>query len=570
MTSIVGGQVIVLASHPTWTSAQRYAAERLEAMSRHPSSLAKRCARSVPAVGEITARPATHDVSKAPWLRGLVVLLAAALMLLAEPPSMAFADNGRQQAKPEERAADLIRPSVMYLAGEGYGLVRLPNGEVLSQFGRGSSMPFLATWNCTAFVVNPDGWAATAGHCVDPASAKLLILKRAANEYRSQYPDAPQSSEPAETLDWLQKNAIVEGDAPGQGPHVTFKVMSGTGAKVAAKLPASVIDFRPLGEGDVAVLKIAKPNLPSSELGADADVTIGTPILAVGFPESTQNITGPSLDPTYKSGKISKKSIMGPSPEYEIDAAMTKGMSGGPTIGLNGKVVGVNSFAPAGETQPFNFIAPADGLAALLAARGVKPTLGPADLSYRRGLKNFYSGRYTDAIGEFDQALAMSPGYPGLDDLRASAVNLRQQYGDTPPLSGTVLWWYLVITVISVVGVSAGLTLLVLKRYPPPIHSTAASRTPVPPVGQPAVQCVNAKSTDMQAVTPAEERSATEVADDTSGIQSLRLIPTQPNANEPHFCAHCGAEHHPAERFCPNCGQRINRPKTARETGLIS
>lgn len=472
-----------------------------------------------------------------------MVLLAAALMLLAEPPGAAFADNGHQQAKPEERAADLIRPSVMYLAGEGYGLVRLPNGEILSQFGRGSSMPFLATWNCTAFVVNPDGWVATAGHCVDPASAKLLILKRAANEYRSQYPDAPESHEPAETLDWLQKNATVEGDAPGQGPHVSFKVISGTGAKLGMKLPASVVDFHSLGEGDVAVLKVAKRNLPSSELGADADVTIGTPILVVGFPESTQNITGPSLDPTYKSGKVSKKSIVGPIPEYEIDAAMTEGMSGGPTIGLNGKVVGVNSFAPAGETQPFNFIAPADGLTALLAARGVKPMLGPADLSYRRGLRNFYSGRYTDAIDEFDQTLAMSPGYPGLDDLRTSAVNLRQQYGDTSPLSGAVLWWYLAISIGSVVAVGAGLTWLILKMLSRPLHS-------------------NARSTGKSAVTPEEKISLTDVAGDTSGTQSLRLIPSQRSgANEPHFCAHCGAEHHPAERFCPNCGQEVERPK---------
>ncbi len=498
------------------------------------------------------ACPAIHEGSNAPWYRRLLVLLPAALMLLAAPPGMAFADNGRQQAKPEERAADLIRPSVMYLAGEGYGLVRLPNGEVLSQFGRGSSMPFLATWNCTAFVVNPDGWVATAGHCVDPASAKLLILKRAANEYISQYPDAPESREPAETLDWLQKNAIVEGDAPGQGPHVSFKVMYGTGAKLTAKLPANVVDFRPLGEGDAAVLKVAKPNLPSSELGADADVTIGTPILAVGFPESTQTITGPSLDPTYKSGTISKKSTMGPSPAYEIDAAMTEGMSGGPTIGLDGKVVGVNSFAPAGETQPFNFIAPADGLAALLAARGVKPALGPADLSYRRGLKYFYSGRYSDAIGEFDQALAMSPGYPGLDDLRTSAVNLRQQFGDTSPLSGAALWWYLLISVVSVVGVSAAPTWLVLKIVSRPLHS-------------------NAGSTAEPAVTSAEEISVTDVPGDSSGVQSLRLLPSQQSdANQPHFCANCGAEHHPAERFCPNCGQRITLSKSARGTGLIS
>lgn len=453
-----------------------------------------------------------------------MALSAVALMLWAGAPAMAAADSGHPQAKPEERAAALIRPSIMYLAGEGYGLVRLPDGEVLSQFGRGSSMPFLATWNCTAFVVNPDGWVATAGHCVDPASATLLILKRAAVEYQSEFPDAPESSDPATTLEWLQKNARVEGDTPGQGPHVSVTLMSGTGTKLADKVVANVVDFRPLGKGDAALLKVAKRNLPSSELATDADVTIGTPVLAVGFPESTQSVTGASLDPTYKSGKVNKKSIAGSNPAYEIDAALTEGMSGGPTIGLDGKVVGLNSFAPAGETQPFNFIAPADGIAAILVSKGVKPMLGPADRIYRKGLTDFYAGHYTDAINEFDQTAAMSPGYPGLDDLKTNAANLRQQYGDASLLSGRNLLWYIIISVVSVIGIGAALTFVGLKV-----------RRPAP------------------------------------DVQPLRLMPKQEwGAEEPHFCAHCGAAHHPTELFCPNCGKHIDRPAPVRGTGLIS
>ena len=456
-----------------------------------------------------------------------MVLSAVALMLWAGAPGMAAADSGHPQAKPEERAAALIRPSIMYLAGEGYGLVRLPDGEILSQFGRGTSMPFLATWNCTAFVVNPDGWVATAGHCVDPATATLLILKRAAVEYQSEFPNAPESSDSATTLEWLQKNARVEGDTPGQGPHVSITLMSGTGTKLADKVVANVVDFRPLGKGDAALLKVAKRNLPSSELATDADVTIGTPVLAVGFPESTQSVTGASLDPTYKSGKVNKKSIAGSNSAYEIDAALTQGMSGGPTIGLDGKVLGLNSFAPAGETQPFNFIAPADGVAAILASKGVKPMLGPADRIYRKGLTDFYAGHYTDAINEFDQTAAMSPGYPGLDDLKTNAANLRQQYGDASLLSGRNLLWYIIISVVSVIGLGAGLTFVGLKMRRP-LH-------------------------------PAPD------------VQPLRLMPKQEwGAEEPHFCAHCGAEHHPTERFCPNCGKHIDLPAPVRGTGLIS
>ena len=103
----------------------------------------------------------------------------------------------------------------------------------------------------------------------------------------------------------------MEGDSPGRGPEVSLTLLYGTGANIAGKVAASVVDFRPLGKGDVALLKVDKHNLPSSELATDADVSIGTSVLAVGFPESTQNITGPSLDPTNKSGKVSKKSTHG-------------------------------------------------------------------------------------------------------------------------------------------------------------------------------------------------------------------------------------------------------------------
>lgn len=457
--------------------------------------------------------------------RALALVSAAALGLLVSSPGIASADDGQPQANPEERAAAMVRPAVMYLGGQGYGGVRLPNGQILSQFGQGTNMPFIATWGCTAFVVNPDGWVATAGHCVDPESAKALILKRAAAEYISQYPDAPESRDPATALDWLRKNARVVGDSPDRGPEVGLTLLYGSGTTVTGKVPASVVDFRPLSKGDVALLKVEKHNLPSSELATDADVSIGTSVLAVGFPESTQNITGPSLDPTNKSGKVSKKSTMGSIPEYEIDAAVTEGMSGGPTVELNGKVIGVNSFAPVGEPQAFNFIAPADSLAAIMTSKGVKPTLGPADVFYRKGLTHYYAGRYTEAIDDFDQTLAMSPDYPGLLDLKTSAVNLRQRYGDVSAFSGARLLWYVAGGVALVLAAGAGTNSSVQWFL------------------------------SARKVSPAPAAEGAESGEHV-GAHELSLA-------EPHFCSNCGSEHHPAEKFCPNCGNHIDASESA-------
>jgi serine protease Do len=482
------------------------------------------------------------------WGRVLASLSVAVLAVLVAPAGIASAEGGRPQVNPQERAAALIRPAVMYLSGQTYGQVRLPDGQLLSQFGEGSNIPFTATWFCTAFVVNPDGWAATSGHCVDPENAKDLILKRAVNEYLIQFPDSPVGQNPTAIFQWLQKNATVEGDAPDRAPQVSLTLLYGAGKEVAGKLPANVVDFRPIGKGDVALLKVEKHNMPSSELAPDADVSIGTPILAVGFPESTKRITDPSLDPTNKGGTVSKKSSMGSIPEYEIDAAVTEGMSGGPTIELNGKVIGVNSFSPAGEPQAFNFVAPAGNLAALLAGKGVKPTLGPADVVYRKGLDHFYAGYYTDAIDDFDRALAMSPDYPGLVELKTKAVNLRQQYGDASVLSGAGLTWYLIGGVVLVLAVGAALTFMVVRtRWRP--YAPAKVKT-------------------LELVSDAPEATAkparTRAGIKTGAARLFGVAPARESAAaEPHYCSNCGAEHHPAEKFCPNCGKEISPDEPA-------
>jgi len=285
------------------------------------------------------------------------------------------------------------------------------------------------------------------------------------------------------------------------------------------------VDFRSLSKGDVALLKVEKHNLPSSELATDADVSIGTPILTVGFPLSTERVTGPSLDPTNKSGKVSKKSSMEGSPVYEIDAAVSEGMSGGPTIDLGGKVIGVSSFGPVGEPQAFNFVAPADSLATMLGGKGVKATLGPADVSYRRGLDRYYAGHYTDAINDFDQTLAMSPDYPGVLDLKTSAVNLRQQYGDVSVFRSSNLLRYLISGALLVLVVAGWMTFTVLRSR-------------------------------RQRLAPEEKETGT--------VKPIRIVPApQLTPSEPHYCANCGAAHHHAEKFCPNCGKKISVGESA-------
>ncbi|BBX57333.1 hypothetical protein MSHO_26780 [Mycobacterium shottsii] len=59
----------------------------------------------------------------------IFALLAVTALLVAGSPGSAYADDGRPQANPEERAAALIRPAVMYIVIGAYGWVRLPTAS---------------------------------------------------------------------------------------------------------------------------------------------------------------------------------------------------------------------------------------------------------------------------------------------------------------------------------------------------------------------------------------------------------------------------------------------------------
>ena len=94
--------------------------------------------------------------------------LAAASLTLAGP---AFADGPATSPTPSDdtpvQVAPLVQPSVVYetVSWSGYVYDRY-NHQYLR------NKPFTVTMQCTGFVVNPDGYVATAGHCVAPDGGK--------------------------------------------------------------------------------------------------------------------------------------------------------------------------------------------------------------------------------------------------------------------------------------------------------------------------------------------------------------------------------------------------------------
>ncbi|HEV7367697.1 Do family serine endopeptidase [Arenibaculum sp.] len=122
-------------------------------------------------------------------------------------------------------------------------------------------------------------------------------------------------------------------------------------------LPAKLIGTDP--KTDVALLKVEpeKP-LPHVEF-ADSDATrVGDVVVAIGNPFG--------LGGTVTAGILSARSRdinAGPYDDFlQIDAAINRGNSGGPTFDMSGKVVGINTaiFSPSGGSVGIGFAIPAN------------------------------------------------------------------------------------------------------------------------------------------------------------------------------------------------------------------
>lgn len=129
-------------------------------------------------------------------------------------------------------------------------------------------------------------------------------------------------------------------------------------------LPASVMGEDPLT--DIAVLKVARENLPTVALGRSTDLMIGEWVVALGNPYAY--LLGNS-EPSVSVGVVSGtgRNILPGGDQtglyldmIQTDAAINPGNSGGPLTNALGEVVGVNSsiFSNSGGSVGLGFAIP--------------------------------------------------------------------------------------------------------------------------------------------------------------------------------------------------------------------
>jgi S1-C subfamily serine protease len=547
------------------------------------------------------------------WLGRLAAVLLVGLVATAGTAAPALA--AQPSFTPEERAAAIVRPSVVYVGIEWEGWVRdqrdgqLWDPEPLTDLIE----PIQLAYRCTGFVVSEDGFIVTAGHCVDPGVEGVALAFYEA--IVQGYLDAGllDASGVDSALTELAENSEIEGRAADDPATRNVFVQHGvavSGINVGEAFPARVVDLSPVSAGDVALIKVDESPLPAVELAA-GEVPVGTEVLAIGYPGSADDISDSTLEPSSKDGTISNLRTDGGVPVYETSAAMTGGMSGGPVVDLDGRVIGLASRIPAAEPQAFNFATASSLIAEMLAGNGVTNQLGQTDVQYRQGLDAYFAGRYSDAIESFDAVVARIPSHQQAQEYRQRAVEQRDTSGDVGQDDGGIPGWAIVagIVVLGLLVVGGAVLALLLvargrrrKAAPPAGPAGAVAPTtplpfaPAPPAWAPPASAPPAWAPPASASAPPVSTSAppappvstsappappvsTSAPPAGGAIQGPPPAPNGPppapgmappsgpamaapapegpavaTASGAGYCGNCGAALGPEGRFCTHCG----------------
>ncbi|PRY40789.1 S1 family peptidase [Umezawaea tangerina] len=448
-----------------------------------------------------------------------VVGLCAAALLVA-PPALAA-----QPASPEELAAALARPGVVAVTVDWHGWVRDKlTGEVF-----GGTAGYEVRTHCTGVVVAPDGYVATASRCVHtgPAGGAGLLFDAAVADLAK----VGRIGDPAKARQAFADRAVAEGANPGRPVDRRIAVERSErdgGERRTDSAPATVVDLVAPDDGDVAVLRIPRQNLPSIELRPDAP-PVGTPVLAIGYPVSDTDPVDPGLEPSSRDGRVSGHRTRGTRPFYEVSATADNGMTGGPVVDSQGRLVGILS--SLGDTR---FASATTTLAELLRGKGITAEPGPLDRDYRAALDRYYANDFDGAVEYLDAVLAATPSHEQAIAYRELAIG---KGGDPDPLPDRLVRCSAFLGAAAVLVLLVAIALLVRDR------KRRVSTMDTPPLGIPLLPAgLGAEpQPDREGDTDqAERREAVQdedahqhADDDTARVEPRTPDPGGPGAADP-------------------------------------
>ncbi len=325
-----------------------------------------------------TVRPPAraHDTTLRPSrprriLATSVLGTAAGLAVLVAAPASASAAPAAPASPSGIGGPGDAEKSIVFVGVEWTGYVEFPTTDG----GWAWSEPVEVQSGCTGWFASDEGHIVTAGHCLDPQEIEGAVLR--------EFLDRNDAADLEESAQSWRVEGLEEGAPPDRTDVWVVQPSAVQGAVIDDPLTVQVLDHLPLADGDLALLKANGLQEPTSPLTLASDApAIGDEVTAIGYPGSVMSVSDPTrLRASFKSGTVSsvqvtENGVAG----TEINAQVSAGMSGGPTIDASGQVLGVNSFGILGEEQSFNFITDTSALRSYLGQHGVDPQVGPGEL----------------------------------------------------------------------------------------------------------------------------------------------------------------------------------------------
>jgi serine protease Do len=376
------------------------------------------------------------------------------------------------------RVRDIVQPSLVFIQTTYAAPVKDTNLKYRGLLFGGDRVS--AAFRCTGFFVNPDGYVGTAAHCVLPDATSRGAIIRAAGEEAWKNGVFTSETTLEQAISYAERWFAIAGTV------TPTYLVSYQGSSASGDKPVSArrVGYRVFDEGDIGLLKFEAKGIdfPGLEL-SEGNVEVGTSIVAVGFPGSVDDVTDPDLrNASYKDGKVSSVKTRGGGQVrvYEHSAAVSGGMSGGPVVDGEGRVIGVNSFGIVGETNAFNFSSPVEVLNEVLGDKNVANDVGEVGTTYREGVEALYDEKRGTALDRFEK-VTESTGNPAA--VLASELRLK---AEKLPEDGGFPWWLLLVA-LAVIGLAAAM--IVRRRRRPalfgqpvgPARPVAAVAAPAPP-----------------------------------------------------------------------------------------
>jgi S1-C subfamily serine protease len=317
--------------------------------------------------------------------------------------------------------ASAIMQAEAQLRADGHELRArsLPAGEGVVETGAGGSG--------TGFIIHPDGAILTSGHVVAP-TRDAQALRR--DLHRNGAIAALVRHFPIETLRTIYREQTLDRyvvPLANAGRIYEPKVTSQVELSNGEMLPYRIVRWSPALDQrgtDLAVLRIARKNLPSLPLGDSDAARIGETIFSVGYPavaSSTDEVIGgwlsrdSDLEATFNPGTITAiKRNVANTPVLQSNVAIYRGNSGGPAVNLDGEVIGVSTWGHTNAEQ-IKFLVPINVAKQFIAAAGVKASSdGDFNVHYRAALESAREGDWMSAKLEIVRATGLFPQSPDL------------------------------------------------------------------------------------------------------------------------------------------------------------